>query len=455
MKKIQYCGFNIAIIIIILLMAGCKKYLQKTSSTSIVTPQSLSDLQALLDDGDNMNTLVTPSLGEAAADDYFQTLATYNARPDYLKQSYTWQPFEYIAPNDWSKAYSAIYVSNFCLDQLSVIGKGTNTNEWNNVKGSAYFFRAYYFLNLLWIYGKAYDEETSDADPGIALRTQSDFNIPSSRASVQESFSQILNDIRQSILYLPDLPIHPMRPSKCAAYALMARTYLSLRNYDSVYKYANLSLNLKNTLLDYNDATVSASANVPFQPFNNEIVFFTSMYQNPNISTSLALIDTTLYASYNDNDLRKNVFFRANGTYMRFKGSYASHSSRLFSGIAVDEVLLMRAECLARFNQIDSAMSDLNLLLQKRWNKSQNYTPLSTSSVNETLQLILNERRKELVMRGLRWPDIKRLNKEGYNLTLKRLIGDEIFQLIPNSNMYALPLPKDIIEQSEMKQNIY
>jgi starch-binding outer membrane protein, SusD/RagB family len=67
--------------------------------------------------------------------------------------------------------------------------------------------------------------------------------------------------------------------------------------------------------------------------------------------------------------------------------------------------------------------------------------------------MILLERRKELLMRGLRWMDIKRLNKENRNLVLKRIAGSQVFMLLPNDKYYALPLPTDIILNSNLQQN--
>jgi len=69
------------------------------------------------------------------------------------------------------------------------------------------------------------------------------------------------------------------------------------------------------------------------------------------------------------------------------------------------------------------------------------------------LQLILRERRKELVMRGIRWTDIKRLNLEGANIVLTRKIGADTFTLLPNDLRYALPLPESLLEVSELIQN--
>ena len=63
------------------------------------------------------------------------------------------------------------------------------------------------------------------------------------------------------------------------------------------------------------------------------------------------------------------------------------------------------------------------------------------------------ERRKELIFRGLRWIDIKRLNLEGANIEQRRFLDGKEYILEPNSNRYALPLPDDIIRLTWMEQN--
>jgi len=71
----------------------------------------------------------------------------------------------------------------------------------------------------------------------------------------------------------------------------------------------------------------------------------------------------------------------------------------------------------------------------------------------EALAIILIERRKELLMRGLRWADLKRSNKEGANKTLIRIINGHPVTLPPNDNRYAQPLPNEIILLTGMPQN--
>lgn len=49
--------------------------------------------------------------------------------------------------------------------------------------------------------------------------------------------------------------------------------------------------------------------------------------------------------------------------------------------------------------------------------------------------------------------DIKRLNKEGANITLTRTLNNSVYELLPNDLRSALPIPEDIISLSGMEQN--
>ena len=88
-------------------------------------------------------------------------------------------------------------------------------------------------------------------------------------------------------------------------------------------------------------------------------------------------------------------------------------------------------------------MADLNTLLLNRW-KTNEFKPLTAAGADAALKLILNERRKELLIRGLRWMDIKRLNREGANIALNRTVNGQNYTLEPNDPGFALPLPEDI-----------
>jgi hypothetical protein len=448
---IDFLSWRLIIPATILLLAGsCKKYLNETPNKSYAIPEKLSDYQSLLDYYPNMNNKDVSS-GEISATDYYMTDANYaSLSTDYLKRMYTWEQANLFAPasNEWSAAYQAIYVSNTVLNGLTKIPSSNNLTEWNNIKGQALVFRAKNFLQIVSVWASAYDSGSAGS-LGIPLRLNTNFEEASMRADLASTYQQVLNDLNQAIPILPVTPVSVLRPSRAAAYGLLARTHLFMGNYEKSGLYADSCLQLKSDLISYSD--LAANAAFPFKRFNAEVIFDTNMPNAAPLAQSKALIDPLLYQQYDLNDLRRTLFFKNNaGGTFSFRGSYEGSAS-LFSGVATDEMYLIRAESFARSGKVKEAISDLNILLKSRWKGS--YTDVSTTNGPTALALILTERRKELLMRGLRWPDIKRLNKEGGNIILKRSVNGISLLLTPNDLRYSLPIPEDVIQNSGMTQN--
>ncbi len=438
----------------LLTFVGCNKFLDVQSNSGLEVPNSLESFQKLLDASSFINMNLC-SYGEISADDYFLEENTVNRLSNDYRPFYYWESFTYFYGNDWAAAYIPVYTANLVLDKLGEIERTPeNAMEWDKIKGSALFYRSTQFLSLVWTFAKVYDKSSAPEDLGIVLRKTSNPNVPSERASVAECYAQIIDDFKEAAALLPEKASHVMRPSKTASLASLARAYLSMSEFDSAYVYADRALALENSLLDFNDlADVSVDANIPFTRFNKEtLAYFELISSNPQLLFNNLLVDTTLCSLYEENDLRlKAYFIENNNGYLSFKGSYTG-DQRLFGGPAVNELFLIRAESLARLGRSEEALADLNGLLGKRYLVGA-FAPYSGMSGKELVDLILVERRKELVFRGLRWIDIKRLNKEGYDIVLKRNIGSKEYTLLPNENRYALPLPEDIIRQTGMPQN--
>lgn len=454
MKKIMWL---LALVCPVYLLS-CKKYLDEPVSPTVGYPTTITNCQALLDNSEVMNEGRTPSFLDGSCDDYFLLQSQFNSIGITSRQVYLWEDPIVGTFNDWIIGYAPIYTANVCLQHIDNIESSGNIVGWNNVKGSAFFFRAYYFLNLAWEYSRAFDNTTADQDLGIALKKGIDLYDPTIRSSVRQTYDQIISDAKQAILYLPDTASHPLRPSKAAAYGLLARAYLSMHKYEDALVYADKCLSLKNRLIDYNgdaDLISDFSTDIsPFRLYNKETIFYSHAAQLldvPGINTTY--VDSTLYFKYDDNDLRKAAFFTGTQRYKAFKGTYTQDVFKLFSGIAVDEMFLIRAECRARQNNKIGALEDLNTVLSKRW-KTGTFDSVTAATPQEALEKILEERRKELLMRGLRWADIKRLNKEvDHAITLERVVNNQLNNLPPNDNRYALPIPQVIIEQTGMQQN--
>ena len=447
MKKLQ-----LIILLSFMLFNGCEKYLDQKSNKSFVIPSSVSDLQALLDENQRMNSKAS-SLGEVSADNYYTTQEYLDMLSPQNAAAYKWDSAIFVngAPsNDWSETYDPAYYSNIVLEYIDDFNRNTsNSADWDNVKGSALFFRAKCFLEAAWIWAQAYDENSNTL--GIPLRLNSDFNIPSTRATLQQTYDQVIDDLSAAISLLPIHPLFKTRPSKPAAYAVLARTYLSMRRYEQASLYADSCLQLYNSLLHYN--AIDTTSAYPFERFNNETIFYSKMSSNyAVINNNYASVDTSLSNMYQINDCRNSLFFyQKSDNSKAFRGSYDG-TVYLFNGIATDELYLIKAECEARAGHTSASLKDLNTLIETRW-KTGLFIPYIANNAQEALNIILKERRKELLFRGLRWIDLKRLNKEGYAITNNHPLGIQNFALLPNDNRYALPLPDDILKISGMQQN--
>lgn len=439
---------------VMFLWTGCDNFLDERPQKSLVIPSTLEDFQAILDD--HIEIIKDPSYGEISADDYFLPMATWlSLYEEGHRRTYLWEKDYLFGTNiasDWLTTYRMVYAANTVLEKIDEVPReGRNSLQWDNVKGQAHFLRARSFLSIAGIWTLAYDSRKAKEMLGIPIRMESDFNIPSTRSSLEDTYSVILDDLKQAEALLPTISIHPTRASKPAALALQARTYLFMRDYDNCWIAANACLQLKDDLLDYNQ--LRSTDRYPIPQFNTEVIYVSEMPSLEPIYSDIAKIDSILYRLYDDRDLRKKMFFHDNGDgTFGFKGGYDG-SYVLFSGLATDEVYLMRAESALRKGSVEDALRDLNWLLKARWDNQYGFESVTVREEEELLGIILAERRKQLLMRGIRWPDIKRLNLEGRNIILKRNIGDHETVLLPNDLRYALPIPEDIIALSGMEQN--
>lgn len=431
---------------------GCKEFLEAKPDKKLTVPVTLKDFQSLMD---NAAIFISePHEGEFSSDNYYLTYEHWESlSSEQERRIHVWEKdflFEPIT-NSWNTVYKAIYYCNSTLEGLKKIERNpNNAQEWDHIKGQALYFRGKRLLQASFIWTPTYDSSTADSDLGLPIRLNTDFNQKSTRSSVRETYHQIIMDLKSAIHLLPQTPITKVRPSKPAAYALLSRTYLSMGDYINSGLYADSCLQLNHELIDYND--LDAKLTNPLKRFNAEVISENGIGEGQTLSLSRGRVNPDLYKMYQPDDLRREILFTDNSDGSHgFKGRFAEGNS-LFGGMATNEVYLNRAECNARQQRVDRALDDLNYLLKKRWKKDKFY-PVSGLSASEALDLILKERRKELLFRGIRWMDLKRLNREGRNIVLTRKLNDKIYTLIPNELKYALPIPEDVIVQSGMQQN--
>jgi tetratricopeptide (TPR) repeat protein len=432
---------------------SCEKFLDEKSKKSLVVISTVADLQSLMDYNTNINE-GEPCGPEVSSDNYYLTDVDFNAMDsDGYKRMYTWGKDDFYPayPNEWSNSYRAVYIANTVIETAKQITvTPLELVRLNNALGQAHYHRAKSFYNIARTFSLAYDSQTASTDLGIPLRMESDFNIASERANNEETYRQIIQDLKTAIQLLPITQPTVLRPTKPAAYGFLSRVYLSMNKYSEAKLYADSCIAYNFKFLDYN--TVNTSLTYPITRFNPEVIHDSHIGPGFPVNISISKVIPELYNQYATNDLRKIIFFRSNtGGTFSFRGGYLG-TNALFGGVALDEVYLNRAECLARAGDVINALKDLNALLVNRF-KTGTFVPYNGLSQSDALNLILIERRKELLMRCIRWSDIKRLNKLGANIVLKRNVNGTIYTLEPNSIRCALPLPEIIIARTGMPQN--
>lgn len=435
---------------LLFLASSCQDFLEEKADAQLTIPETVADHQALLDNYMVMNTEFT-SAGIVSTDDYYLTDAQFNAIPfEENKRLYTWMPDRVAKAsslgNEWQSCYRAIYICNmvlYNLDQLKL--KGTDADR---VRGQALALRAARYLDAAQVWCLAYDPNTADHTLGLPIRLDPDMSIPSVRSTLRETYNQIIADLQAAIPLLPQKQVSRMRISKDAAYGFLARAYLYMGDYQNALLNAKQALAITGTLMDYSTLDFSTTYSIP--NFNQEILFWCVSFYEPTIMQ--ARIGRNVYDTYEDNDLRKYAFFRINSdNEIIFKGFY-NRNNGPNSGVAVDELYLMMAECEAELGNLQDAMAYLNTLLQNRW-KPGTFTPYVTTSRQEALAIIRKEREKEMPLRGTRWADVKRYNRDGANITMHRTVNGQSYELSPNDPRYAVAIPEEIIQIAGIPQN--
>lgn len=454
-------------ILFILLAASCQKYVDIKKSGSQSFLESAKDCQLLLDNYELFNTNY-PLDGEISADDYYlndQRFASDLIQPED-RALYTWQPNAIRASaRQWVNSYNKIYHCNLVLEAVAELQGKEPVAVLDKLKGAALFLRAYALWSLSQTYMRPFSA-SADQDPGLPVHLQSDINDVPGRGSVRQTYDAMLKDLNEAVVLLDNSSSIASRPNKAAAHAMLARVYLAINDYDRALSNADAALALKNDLIDFN--TLNAGSYNPFPRFNKEVIFHSIIDKQNSVlevgygDEDNAIVNPEIVNAYTAGDLRKQLYVKENmdvpvpsGTY-RFVGNYegAVASSALFNGLAVDELYLVRAEARARKGNVSEALQDLNDLLVTRW-ETGTYTDITATDAHEALEKILLERRKELLMRGLRWTDLRRLNQEPrFARTLTRTVGGTTYTLPPADERYTLLIPQEVITNSSLQQNM-
>ncbi|WP_333888368.1 RagB/SusD family nutrient uptake outer membrane protein [Sphingobacterium siyangense] len=453
MKKIIKSLLPIAFLF---LMPSCSKdWLEEKQDIKLVVPTTLNDLNLLM----NSSQFVYDGRGsmEASCDDFEITLEQYNSLwLDFERKLLTWTVQEFpklggeTYQEEWENSYLQIQSCNVTLNALAKITKTSSNGQlYDRIKGTALYYRSKAFLNLAMTFCKYYDVTTAGTDLGVPIKLDEDINEPIFRSTLQQTYQRITDDLILAATLLPQNAISTTHITNAGAYALLARAYLYMDDYTKAYEAAQNSLKLYSVLDDYN--TFNSADSYPFLGKSKEVHIMIEMTTGYGTAgDNYSSIPNELYNLYSDNDLRKVLYFRVQNGKNVWRGSPMGNN---LTGTATNEVYLIGAECASRLGNREKALDMLNILLINRF-KVGTFVPLLANTDQEALDLVLTERRKELLKRGLRFQDLKRLNKDlRYAKTLTRVVGENVYTLPPNDKRYIFPIPQYIINYNGIEQN--
>lgn len=317
---------------------------------------------------------------------------------------------------------------------------------------------------------KQYAAGSAKTDLGVPLLTMPDYTQALKRASVSEVYDLILNDLESGVAALPPLPTVKNYTSKAAAYALLARVQLQMGNYPAALANANLCLSLQSTVFDLNPFYSGSGPmawmdgfGLPLSQNNPEVIFIkVSFNGGENLSLSPELLNLL-----GAKDLRRHFFtyevpatgdpvglFKDPGTYHAYWAPFETKSGSVQEGPTVPEMMLIKAECLARTQHGQDGLTVVNQLRKFRF-RTADYTALAAGNDDDALSLILQERRRELFAKGFRLFDLKRLNADPkFAKTVTHPLKTQQLTLAAGSNRYVYPIPVKVLNNNkEMEQN--
>lgn len=450
---------------IILLFAGCgERFLDLKRNANQVVPQTVGDYLSVLG---NVNLRYTPlDLAFLGADEYYvkdqATLVTGSRFTPFHKNAYVWADdiYEGAEVGDWNDAYQNVMYANLALDVEKLVPSERERVDWIKTRVAARFYRAWNYYHLAQIFCKPYIESTAQSELGLPLRSDYDVTLQFGRSSLQEVYGFILKDLTDALEIAPnDEVLDIYLPGKIATMALLSRVYLTMGAYDKAAVYANQVLSAHSTLVDYNELTGSVTDMYGsyfdrYGKNNQAIIFYNTSPVGGILGGTIFDASESFLNTLSTSDLRKKFFFHSNQDGRTiYIGSYAGEGiNEPFTGLSVEEVLLIRAECAVRNGDDDRALKDLNELRKNRYQQIS-YEPVENVSGLDLLDLVLEERMKELYMRGARWTDLRRLNVEGFNLSVRHTLNGEEFVLSPNSEKWVWPLPDSEVRYNSLQQN--
>lgn len=340
--------------------------------------------------------------------------------------------------NIWQNCYYSINEINLILEALDSSG-GEYAEDWSSdIYGQAYFLRALLYHNLAKSY--AYDptaiiDERNLGGVPLMLTAVNDLSKIGElkRASIQETYKQIYEDLEASIGSFSGSSEHGLYPYKGSSYAakaLFSRVALYNGDWEKVVEMVNDALSDKksvfSTTVNYVDdwkqethpesifeLKFNESENIGSDRSLRATYTSRAFYDSENFSIQAVIaVNPDLYSLFNEEDVRKGVYRKGVGNNQSYWEVYkfiSKNGVMNLDNVPVlreSELYLNRAEAYYHLNQLENSADDVNIIRNRAG--LDDYDDLSASLLDE----VMLQRRLEMAFEGHRWFDLKRRGQD-------------------------------------------
>ena len=393
---------------------------------------------------------------------------------------FTYTPESRLIYDIWVAYFSAINTCNYAIDNISAMSGGIISEvKQRNFIAEARFLRAYYYFNMVRYWG------------GIPIRDHQTISLEDlevTKNTAEEVYALVISDFIYAEENLPTVKEYATadigRATRAAASALLAKVYLTREEWakvvaqtDKIIQSGHYSLNTNyadNFDLDRENGIESIFEIQYLAGSDNPGSIYNGFFRP-------AFVTINGWAGYGDNPVTKNLWdaFGANpdGTCddtrrnvsIRFytREEFPAMASTIlypyycnkyldFTAVATrdnsgnnhpvmrySDIYLMRAEALGRLNVSDpEAYRYLNMVRRRAYGQpidqpaTCDISPVTT--VEEFVDIILQERRLEFAFEAHRWFDLVRTKKLKEAMLAQ---APEIGNVVEDKH-YLFPIPQ-------------
>ncbi|WP_185154042.1 RagB/SusD family nutrient uptake outer membrane protein [Fulvivirga sp. M361] len=478
------------------LLTSCSDFLDETPDNRV----DLDNLEKASQLLTNAYSTASYAFTDWMSDNVGWTRGT-NLRPSHLEM-YAWEdvttgPTEFDTPDFyWFNTYNAIAHANEVLAILDELPANTDEEKERKdaIESEALLTRAYGHFMLVNLFAE-HTSNGTESEPGIPyVKTpETTFIGTYERESIRRVYREIEDDLLDGLELVNDNFFSNSGKyhfNRNAALAFASRFYLFRGDFVRCLDYSNRLLGTDPS------SFIKDLTSTEFRNASSSIQAYPQLYTSPDLPSNLLLMrkeslvqrtdfsfgpNESFYGSLfgtqpfpETTDERENPAF-VKGDNALFPVRYQSlfernslnsnvgtpyHIAVAFTG---EEVLLNKIESNIALNNLNEAIVDLQLFVERRYSGAAPVVTLErlrsffgedgNPSFTDQLVLlnyILLERRKEFIAQGLRWFDIKR-----YGFAVSHTLQDEIstIRLSADDPRKVLQIPQSAVDVGGLEPN--